>query len=83
MVFLPCPSDRFSDLTNLKVKRDWSESNRRPSASDWCEFPHSLDYSFTIGIMPVGGGRYAVGLFDLMTHPPFLQPVSAPSLLGK
>ncbi|MGF1491735.1 MAG: hypothetical protein ACFBSC_04630 [Microcoleaceae cyanobacterium] len=53
-------------------KRDWPDSNRRPSASDWCEFPHSLDYSFTVGCRPLnvalnitlnadeplGGGRY-------------------------
>ncbi len=32
--------------------------NWRPSASDWCEFPHSLDYPFTLGKIPLGGGRY-------------------------
>ena len=31
-----------------KSKRDWRDLNARPSASDWCEFPHSLDYSFTL-----------------------------------
>ncbi|MGK7931007.1 MAG: hypothetical protein AB4041_06200 [Microcystaceae cyanobacterium] len=39
--------------------------NRRQSASDWCEFPHSLDYSFTLVKVTVGGGRYVVGFFIL------------------
>ncbi len=43
-------------------KRDWPDLNWRPSASDWCEFPHSLDYPFTLGKLPLGGGRYAVGI---------------------
>ncbi|MEL6439510.1 MAG: hypothetical protein AAFQ80_09685 [Cyanobacteria bacterium J06621_8] len=62
--------------------------NWRPSASDWCEFPHSLDYPFTLDNMPLGGGRYVADslmtdLFPvncvLILH---LQPVSAPSLPG-
>ena len=43
-------------------QRDWPDLNWRPSASDWCEFPHSLDYPFTLGKLPLGGGRYAVGI---------------------
>ncbi|WP_145961883.1 hypothetical protein [cyanobacterium endosymbiont of Rhopalodia gibberula] len=38
--------------------------NRRPSASDWCEFPHSLDYSFTLDLMSLGGGRYVVDIIS-------------------
>jgi|SanBayMetagenome_1026888.scaffolds.fasta_scaffold123880_1 hypothetical protein len=56
----------------LIIKRDWPESNWRPSASDWCEFPHSLDYSFTMGKIPVGGGRMFLGKIPK-------KPVSAPS----
>ncbi|WP_026102656.1 hypothetical protein [Pleurocapsa sp. PCC 7319] len=63
--------------------------NWRPSASDWCEFPHSLDYSFTLGKLPLGGGRYVVGylvankIYDSVTFLILdLQPVSAPSLPG-
>ncbi|MDJ0689046.1 MAG: hypothetical protein QNJ41_11090 [Xenococcaceae cyanobacterium MO_188.B32] len=43
--------------------------NRRPSASDWCEFPHSLDYSFTLDVWSLGGGRYVTGseLLSLFT----------------
>jgi hypothetical protein len=39
-------------------QRDWPDLNWRPSASDWCKFPYSLDYPFTLGKIPVGGGRY-------------------------
>ena len=40
-----------------QIERDWPDSNRRPSASDLCEFPHSPDYTFTLGLLPLGGGR--------------------------
>ncbi|MEM8673913.1 MAG: hypothetical protein AAGF83_08580 [Cyanobacteria bacterium P01_G01_bin.67] len=62
--------------------------NWRPSASDWCEFPHSLDYLFTLGKIPLGGGRCVADSLvvsltrincSLILH---LQPVSAPSLPG-
>ncbi|MDZ8105362.1 MAG: hypothetical protein RM338_07000 [Nostoc sp. DedQUE12a] len=36
-------------ITNYELLRDWCDLNARPSASDLCEFPHSLDYTFTIG----------------------------------
>ena len=62
-------SDNWSLIT---VIRDWPESNRRPSASDWREFPHSLDYSFTIGIAPVGGGRYVVGILIVWLYSIYL-----------
>ena len=52
---------KICSLTIIVVGRDWPDLNRRPSASDWCEFPHSLDYSFTLGKLPLGGGRYVVG----------------------
>lgn len=31
------------------TERGWRDSNARPTTSDLCEFPHSLDYTFTIG----------------------------------
>ena len=52
-------------------ERDWPDLNRRPSASDWCEFPHSLDYSFTLSSLPVGGGRYVVGGLARLNFPRF------------
>ncbi len=56
------PKLLFFDGRLLTNQRDWPDSNRRPSASDWCEFPHSLDYSFTLDVMSLGGGRYVVGI---------------------
>ncbi|MEM8718840.1 MAG: hypothetical protein AAGE84_05965 [Cyanobacteria bacterium P01_G01_bin.39] len=57
--------------------------NWRPSASDWCEFPHSLDYPFTVGIkIPLGGGRYVTDILRVSLNPnkPFPDFISATSL---
>ncbi|MDT9180108.1 MAG: hypothetical protein P5702_20915, partial [Limnospira sp. PMC 1291.21] len=55
-----CDRSSYISASAINFQRDWPDSNRRPSASDLCEFPHSLDYPFTISThrMLLGGGRY-------------------------
>jgi hypothetical protein len=58
-----CPTKRENRYIHRAIayafnaQRDWPDLNRRPSASDLCEFPHSPDYTFTLGNKPLGGGR--------------------------
>ena len=71
---------RKSRPASQLFRRDWPDLNRRPSASDLCKFPHSLDYSFTLDGMSLGGGRYVVDFCYFQNPLSYLQPVSAPSL---
>ncbi len=42
------PICRSLDDLTFSIERDWRDLNPRPTASDLCEFPHSLDYTFTL-----------------------------------